>query len=51
MRKKNWDGLLTALVLVRLGQELGTDSTLARAIYALAELAGKLPSFFPVDRF
>lgn len=51
MRKKNWDGLLTALVLVRLGQELGTDSTLARAVYALAEFASKLSGFFPVDRF
>lgn len=51
MRQKNWDGLLTALVLVRLGQELGTDSTLARAVYALAELAGKFAGVFPVDRF
>lgn len=50
MRRK-WDGLLTALVLVRLGQELGSDSTLARAVYALAELAGKLAGVFPVDRF
>lgn len=50
MRRK-LDGLITALVLVRLGQELGTDSTLARAVYALGELAGKLGGFFPVDRF
>lgn len=49
--KRNCDRLLTALVLIRLGQELGTDSTLARVIYMAAELAGKLSSFFPVDRF
>lgn len=51
MRGLNWDRMLTALALVRLGQELGTDSPLARAVYALGELAGKLASFFPVDRF
>jgi len=51
MRKKNWDGLLTALVLVRLGQELGTDSPLARAVFCLAEIAGKLAATFPVDTF
>lgn len=51
MRKKSWDGVLTALALVRLGQELGTDSALARGVYAIAELAGRLAYFFPVDRF
>lgn len=51
MRRQHWDRLLTSLVLVRLGQDLGTDSTLSRAIYDLAELAGKLACFFPVDRF
>lgn len=51
MRREHWDQILTALVLVRLGQELGTDSTLARAVHALAELAGKLAGVFPVDRF
>lgn len=50
MRRK-WDGLITGLVLVRMGQELGTDSVLARAVYALAEMAAKLNDFFPVDRF
>lgn len=49
--RRNWDRLLTALVLVRLGQELGSDSTLARCIYMAAELAAKFSSFFPVDRF
>lgn len=30
--KRHWDNLLAALVLVRLGQELGTDGPLARAV-------------------
>lgn len=29
----NWNGFIQALVLVRIGQELGTDSQLARAIH------------------
>lgn len=32
------DGMIRALVLVRLGQELGSDSTLARAVHDLADL-------------
>jgi hypothetical protein len=51
MRRIDWNGLTTALVLVRLGQELGTDSPLARAVFSLAEIAGKLSGFFHVDRF
>lgn len=51
MRRFQWDRILTALTLVRLGQELGTDSPLARAVYSLCELAGKIASVFPVDRF
>lgn len=35
MPRLNWSGLLTALTLVRIGQELGTDSRLARAIHDL----------------
>lgn len=35
MARIKWDQLMTALVLVRLGQELGTDSRLARAIHDL----------------
>lgn len=34
----NWDRWIHALVLVRIGQELGTDSRLARGIHSLAEL-------------
>ncbi len=51
MRRINWNNLTTALVLVRLGQELGSDSPLARSVFAVAEIAAKLASFFPVDKF
>jgi hypothetical protein len=34
----NWDKIIHALVLVRMGQELGTDSRIARAVHALAEI-------------
>jgi hypothetical protein len=50
MRKK-WDSFLTGLVLVRLGQELGCDSPLSRAVFSLVEIAAKIASVFPVDRF
>jgi hypothetical protein len=33
MPRLNWAGTLHALVLVRIGQELGTDSQLARAVH------------------
>lgn len=43
MKPRLWDGLLTALVLVRLGQELGTATPLARAVHdLLAALAAVL---------
>ena len=32
MKAAHWNSLIQALVLVRLGQELGTDSPLARAL-------------------
>ncbi len=35
MRSVRWDFWIQALVLVRLGQELGTDSQLVRAIHDL----------------
>jgi len=38
MTRLNWSAILHALVLVRIGQELGTDSRLARAIHDLIEL-------------
>lgn len=37
MNAWKWNSLIQALVLVRLGQELGTDSRLARALHDLVE--------------
>lgn len=38
MRGMNLDAAIRALVLVRLGQELGSDSHLARAVHDLADI-------------
>jgi hypothetical protein len=47
MTRLNWSAALNACVLVRLGQELGSDSPAARAIHDLLELLASLPlSFF-----
>jgi len=40
------DRLLPALVLVRIGQELGTDSPAARALHDLLELLAAIPFRF-----
>ena len=37
------DSMLPALVLVRIGQELGTDSPAARAVHDLLELLAAFP--------
>lgn len=39
MRQMTWNNLLTSLVLVRLGQELGTDGPLPRAVADLCSIA------------
>lgn len=36
--QRTWDRLLKSLLLVRLGQELGTDSRLARMLHDAIEL-------------
>jgi hypothetical protein len=36
--KRRWNAALQSLVLVRLGQELGTDSPAARALHDLLEV-------------
>jgi len=36
--QRSWNAALQSLVLVRLGQELGTDSPAARAVHDLLEL-------------
>ena len=38
MNNINWSGVIQSLVLVRLGQELGTDSPAARLVYLAIEL-------------
>ena len=37
MRHFSWDLLIQSLVLIRLGQELGTDSPLARAVHDVVQ--------------
>jgi len=39
VRLPTWDRILTALVLIRMGQELGTNSQLARAVHAVLSIA------------
>lgn len=41
--RRTIDSMLPALVLVRIGQELGTDSPAARALHDLLELLAALP--------
>jgi hypothetical protein len=37
--RMTWNNLLTSLTLVRLGQELGTDGPLPKAIYELVSIS------------
>lgn len=46
-----WDDIVRALVLVRLGQELGTDSQLARTVFLAAEAVQWATRIFTVDKF
>jgi hypothetical protein len=39
---RRWNAALQSLVLVRIGQELGTDSTAARAVHDLLEFLASL---------
>jgi hypothetical protein len=41
---RRWNAALQSLVLIRLGQELGTDSPAARAVHDLLELLASLAS-------
>jgi hypothetical protein len=34
----NWDKIIHALVLIRMGQELGTDNKLSMAVHAVLDL-------------
>ena len=44
--KRRWNAALQSLVLVRLGQELGTDSRATRAIHDLLELLASVAGIF-----
>jgi hypothetical protein len=41
--QRRWNAALQSLVLVRLGQELGTDSPAARELHDLVELLAAIP--------
>jgi hypothetical protein len=41
--KRRWNAAMQALVLIRIGQELGTDSPAARAVHDLLELLASVP--------
>jgi hypothetical protein len=44
--KRNWNAALQSLVLVRMGQELGTDSDLAQAVaHSIDFVLGTLARF------
>jgi hypothetical protein len=45
--RRTIDSLLPALVLVRIGQDLGTDSPAARALHDLLELLASVAGVFP----
>ena len=49
--KRIWNRLLEQLLMVRLGQELGTDSDLAQAVAGGIDTAIRLASSFLVDTF
>jgi hypothetical protein len=49
--RRHYNAAITALTLVRIGQELGTDSPAARVVHDLLALLANVASVFPVDRF
>ena len=48
--KSKLDRIFQSLVLVRIGQDLGTDSPAARAVHNLLELLCSFPVSFFVDQ-
>jgi hypothetical protein len=38
MKTCNWNAIIQGLVLIRMGQELGTESRLAKAVHDLVEV-------------
>jgi hypothetical protein len=47
--KMKLDRLFQSLVLIRIGQDLGTNSPAARAVHDLLELLASFPASFLVD--
>jgi hypothetical protein len=45
--QRRWNAALQSLVLVRIGQELGTYSPAARALHDLLELLASVAGVFP----
>jgi len=45
--KRNWNAAICALTLIRIGQELGTDSPACRAVHDLIELLASVAGVFP----
>ncbi len=43
---RHWNHAMQSLVLIRIGQELGTDSPAAQAIHDLLELLAAIPFRF-----
>lgn len=41
--KRRWNSAMSTLALIRIGQELGTDSPAARAVHDLLELLAAVP--------
>ena len=38
MRRIDWDGMIRALTLIHIGQQLGTESKLSHAVFSLGDL-------------
>lgn len=46
--RRHWNAAMSALLLIRIGQELGTNSPAARAVHELIQLLCSIPfSFLP----
>lgn len=45
--KRRWNAALQSLVLVRLGQELGTDCPATQVIHDLLEMLASVVGIFP----
>lgn len=46
MKRINWDRALESMVLIRLGQDLGHNTPLARALHDMIDLIASIPLKF-----